>query len=118
MKFSPSRATTFQSFLLILPLLLLALLAQAHPYASGVTNSAGTIRYILNENADNVKVVFDSGSLTNDLGALSKGIQSFSLGLHTNFSIRVFKAGSGSVSQISVDATNNRFFGPRGAAVK
>src|SRR5437867_473893 len=100
-------------------LLLLGLVstAKAHPYASGLTNSAGTIRYILNEGADNVKVAFDNGSVTNDLGAQSRGVQSFSLGAHTNYSIIVFKGGSNSVSQISVDAANNSFFGPRGVAV-
>ena len=44
-------------------------------------------------------------------------MQSFGLGAHTNFSIIVTKAASGAVTQISVDATNNSFFGPRGVAV-
>jgi hypothetical protein len=89
----------------------------AHPYASGLTNSAGTIKFILNEAASDVTVAFDNGSVTNDLGALASGAQSFSLAGHSNFSIIVSKTGSGAVSQISMDATNNSFFGPRGVAV-
>src|SRR4051794_18359714 len=91
--------------------------AQAHPYASGLTNNAGTISYILNESADDVKVAFDNGTSTNSFGALAAGVQSFALGAHTNFSIIVTKAASGAVSQIGVDTTNNSFFGPRGVAV-
>ena len=113
----PGRTTVFQWMMAAPLVLFLTSSAKAHPYASGITNSAGTIRYILNEGADNVKVAFDNGSVTNDLGAQSRGLQSFSLGAHTNYSIIVFKAGSNSVSQISVDATNNSFYGPRGVAV-
>jgi hypothetical protein len=93
-------------------------IAKAHPYASGITNSAGTIKFILNESADNVKVRFDSGSVTNDLGALAQGVQSFSLGAHTNYQIVVSKVGSGTPSQLSVDSNNFvKFNSPRGVAV-
>ena len=91
--------------------------ARAHPYASGLTNNAGIISFILNEAANDVSVIFNSGAATNDLGALSSGVQSFSLAGYTNYSIVVTKTGSGSISQISVDATNNDFYGPRGIAV-
>src|SRR6476620_9960086 len=67
-------------------------IAKATPYSSGVTNNAGTVSFILNENADNVKVLFDNGSSTNDLGALTSGAQSFSLDVHTNYQIVVTKA--------------------------
>ena len=93
--------------------------AQAHPYASGVTVSGGTVQFYLNENADSVNVVFDNGtSATNNLGALTKGLQSFALGAHTNYSIIVTKVGSGVPLQTS--NTNDvfvNFFGPRGVAV-
>src|ERR1017187_9048807 len=93
--------------------------AQAHPYASGVTVSGGTVQFYLNENADSVNVVFDNGtSATNNLGALTKGLQSFALGADTNYSIIVTKVGSGVPSQTS--NTNDvfvNFFGPRGVAV-
>src|SRR5207249_5515815 len=113
----PARTISFRQSLVGLLLLTAVSAAEAHPYASGLTNAGGTIRYILNESASDVKVAFDNGSVTNVLGAESAGVQSFSLGAHTNFSIIVSKNGSGAVSQISVDATNNSFFGPRGVAV-
>src|SRR5258706_1891235 len=63
----------------------------AAPYASHVTNNAGTIQFILNENSDNAYVLFDSGSVSNNLGALTRGPQSFALGAHTNYAIGIFK---------------------------
>src|SRR5882724_49422 len=67
---------------------------QATPYASGITNNAGTVSYILNESADSVKVVFDGDGIgnTNDLGAMTKGVHSFSLGSHTSWQIEVKKS--------------------------
>ncbi len=82
-----------------------------------MTNSAGTIHYVLNEAADDVQVAFDDGSLTNDLGSQTVGVQSFSLGAHTNYSIMVSKHGSGTPNQISADGTFNDFYGPRGVGV-
>src|SRR4051812_7604548 len=104
--------------LLLLSLVILAskTSVQATPYASAVTNSAGTISFILNENPDSVKVLFDNGSSTNDLGALLKGPQSFTLDAHTNYQIVVSKVsapgyrngpGNGGVAtplQISTDS--------------
>ena len=101
-----------------------AFMAGAHPYASGITNNSGTIQYFLNENADNVTVVFDGGGIgnTNNLGALSRGAASFSLGGHVSYMIIVSKTGTGVPSLISpVPAagvnTNLDFNGPRGVAV-
>ncbi|HEX3626378.1 MAG TPA: hypothetical protein VH280_13240 [Verrucomicrobiae bacterium] len=82
-----------------------------------MTNVAGTIQFYLGEAADDVTVIFDNGAVTNDLGASLAGANSFALGVHTNYAIVVKKIGSGVVSQISVDATNNSFLGPRGIAV-
>jgi photosystem II stability/assembly factor-like uncharacterized protein len=97
---------------------LAALNAKAHPYASGVTNVAGRINFILNENAGDVKILFDNGTVTNDLGALSRGQQPFNLSPHTNFSIVVSNAGSGVFAQTSVDSNALvSFLGPRGVAV-
>lgn len=90
---------------------------KATPYACEVTNVAGNVQFYLGESADDVKVIFDDGALTNDLGALSAGPNSFAVGSHTNYAIVVSKTGSGIWHQISVDATNNSFFGPRGIAV-
>ena len=100
-----------------LAFLLAPIMVHATPYASGITNNSGTIQYILNETATDVKVYFDNNTVSNDFGALTAGLNSFSLGVHTNFSIVVSKIGAGTPSQISVDTTNNSFFGPRGVAV-
>jgi hypothetical protein len=114
--FRPSRNSL--GFAAALSALLCCSLAQAHPYASGITNNSGTIQFILNENADDVKVAFDNQSLTNDLGALNKGTQSFALGTHTNFAIMVTKVGAGSPSLISADTNVFVQFGtPRGVLV-
>ena len=86
-------------------------------YASGVANNAGQIQYRLNAPAGAVQVAFDNGSAVTNLGSQSAGLQSFSLGSHTNYSIVVSSRGSGSPMQISVDSTLNDFYGPRGVAV-
>jgi hypothetical protein len=91
----------------------------ANPYASGVTNKSGIISWVLNESATDVKIIFDNGKTTNDLGSSPVvGTNAFNAGSHTNFAIVVYKAGSGALAQISSDANvNNNFYGPRGVAV-
>jgi len=93
--------------------------AEAHPYASGVTNSSGLISWVLNETATDVKVAFDNGTATVDYGpGLATGGHTFALGSHTNFSIVVYKVGANALTQISSDANPyNCFHGPRGVAV-
>src|SRR5262245_46675848 len=71
---------------------LMSPVARAVPYASGVSNNAGTVSFILNESADNVTVVFDGGASSADLGALSAGKHSFPLGAATSFSIEARKS--------------------------
>ncbi|HTV39374.1 MAG TPA: hypothetical protein VMF08_02255 [Candidatus Sulfotelmatobacter sp.] len=90
---------------------------KATPYACEVTNNNGTIQFYLGEAADSVTVNFDNDTVTTNLGALPAGKNSFALNSHTNFAIVVSKNGSGMWHQISVDATNNSFYGPRGIAV-
>jgi hypothetical protein len=63
--------------------------SQASPYASAVTNDSGTVSFILNESADNVKVIF--GATTNDVGALAAGSHSFSLGAVDPVKVQVTK---------------------------
>jgi hypothetical protein len=98
----------------------------ARPYASSLTNNAGSISFRLNESADSVKVV--SGGVTNDLGALAAGLHTFALGISGVYQIEVFKAAEagyataigpnrGAVSQIGADIARTRFFAPRGLAV-
>ena len=90
----------------------------AIPYASGITNSAGIIQFILNDIADDVTVVFDNSTVTNALGALAKGLHSFALGAHTNYAIRVARSTPPGWSQTSAD-TNQfcEYPSPRGVAV-
>jgi hypothetical protein len=91
----------------------------AHPYASGVTNKSGTVSWVLNERATDTQIIFDNGTLTNDLGAApAAGTNTFSLAGHTNFSIVVYKIGSNAINQISSDANiHNSFGAPEGVAV-
>lgn len=93
---------------------------RATPYASGITTDSGTVSFILNEAADNVKVIFDGGGAgnTNDLGALPKGPASFSLGSHTSWAIHVTKSSALVWTQISDDANlYYQFYQPRSMAV-
>src|ERR1051325_11103165 len=91
--------------------------AQAHPYASAVTNDSGTIRFILNEAGGTVAVTFEDSS-TLALGVLGKGPQSFSLGAHTSYAISVNKVGAGSPTLISTDTSQFSVWNsPRGVAV-
>src|SRR6266542_6082140 len=105
MKYSSVASRTVRTLALALGVAALSTtVVQAHPSASGVTNAGGTIQFVLNENAFNVGVTFDNNTVSNNLGALNKGSQSFALGIHTNFSIYVFNVGSGTPTQISSDA--------------
>ncbi len=94
--------------------------AKAIPYASGISNVSGTISFVLNESADNVKVIYDGGGAgnTNDLGALTKGKQSFALGSHSSWEIQVSKSATPAWTKISAD-TNvwAQFYSPSGVAV-
>ena len=116
-------------FSLLAALVLLWPLATlAVPYASGLSNRNGSVSFRLNEAADNVEVVSGGGAVTNDLGALPAGLNSFALGITGTFQVVVFKAGPagfltpiepnrGAVLQISPDTPATRFFSPRGVAV-
>ena len=85
---------------------LLPSISRATPYASGLTNSGGTISFFLNEDADNVKVIFNGGASTNDLGAKTRGKYSFSLGANTSYKIEVSKtSGAGYRSGSGTNAT-------------
>jgi len=91
---------------------------RAVPYASGISNNAGTVSFILNESADSVRVTLDPGGTVLDLGALAKGTHSFSLGAATSFQIAVRKIAALDWALIS-DDTNTllQFNAPRGVAV-
>jgi len=113
---NPSSTIKLVRRLSIAGLSILAASAHAVPYASGITNNAGNISFVLNEPADNVKIIFDGGGPgnTNDLGALPKGVANFALGIHTSWQIHVTKSTAQVWTRISGD-TNvpNQFFSPR-----
>jgi hypothetical protein len=100
--------------LLTVGLLLIASPTGATPYASGVTNEAGTVSFVLNEPADNVKIVFNGPSSTLDLGALSRGAHAFAHSGATSFQIEVTKSAPPVWTRISDDDTNAllQFFAP------
>ena len=49
-------------------------MAKATPYASCLTNTGTSIVFRLNEAADNVKLVYNSDTVTNDLGGASEAL--------------------------------------------
>jgi hypothetical protein len=112
MKPTPSPTRRLTAGCLGLGLLGLAVAAQARPYASSLTNDAGVISFRLNAPADNVKVIWNGGATTNNLGTLPKGLTTTAnLGVTGPFKIEVAHAsGPGYlqsvVNQISDDANN------------
>jgi len=124
MKKLPPPARLLAAGCLSLGLLALATTAHARPYATSLTNNAGVISFRLNESADSVKVIWNGGTTTNDLGALPKGLTvTANLGVTGAYKIQVAKAGGagyqqGVVNQISED-TNNfvKFTNQRGIAI-
>ncbi|MDB6124185.1 MAG: Calx-beta domain protein [Pedosphaera sp.] len=108
-----------QGLAALLTCALLASTAKAVPYASGITDNGGTVSYILNEDAQNVKIALTGGvAVTNDLGALTKGVHTFSMGGNTAYRIIVTKSAPAAWNLISDDLNPlMRFFGPRGLAV-
>jgi hypothetical protein len=105
-------------FVVALAVLSHAHFARATPYASGLTNNGGLVTYTLNENADNVKILFNNGSSTNDTGGQVKGNHSFLLNGATNYQIVVSKSTPLGWTQISADANVlNQIYSGRGLAV-
>ena len=97
-----------------------ATVAVAHPYATALTNNAGTVSFRLNEAADNVKVIGNGGrSPMTWARSLAKGLTVTNLtasGLTGGvFSVVVTKAGSGRRTLISdpADDEQHLFYGPR-----
>lgn len=100
-----------------------ASVALARPYATSLTNSGGVISFRLNADADNVKIIYNGGAVTNDLGALPRGLNTVNLSITGDYQIQVTKASGpgypqGVVNQISND-TNVfvRFANQRGLAI-
>ena len=112
---------TLRGWVIVLAVLALSgSVARGVPYASCITNNAGTVSYYLNEAATNVNIIFDGGGPdnTNTLGITSKGLHSFSLAGHTTFQIEVKQVAPVGWTLIS-DDTNPycEYASPRGVAV-
>lgn len=91
--------------------------ALAVPYASGVSESGGTVSFILNEDADSVTIK-RQGQADENLGSLLKGTQSFSLNGAASYEIVVNKSTPSGYTQISDDLdVGSNFFSPRGVAI-
>ena len=78
---------------------------KATPYASEVTNNAGTIQFYLNESGGNVTVTYEDGSTNENFNGITTGTNlaagPYSFGLldnsinHTSYTISVYKVGTG-----------------------
>jgi hypothetical protein len=90
--------------------------AKASPYASGVTNDSGTIRFVMNEAGADVTVIFEDAT-TFAMGVLPKGATNFALGSHSSYQIKCTKVGNGTPALISSDTFSNSIWAnPRGVA--
>jgi hypothetical protein len=97
--------------------------AMATPYATAITNTGTVITFRLNESADSVKIIYNGGASTNDLGARAAGLQTVNIAITGAFQIEVNKTPgngylNGVLTQISSDSNPlMRFNAPRGVAV-
>ena len=120
MKNPLAQAIPFLRFLALgLAVLLTGTVAQANPFASGITNNNGTIQFYLNEGNAFITVVYEDGTTNATLNGTAvtatAGLKSFSLGAHTSFQIICAKQGNGTPFQISADGGPFSPFGaPRG----
>jgi len=87
---------------------------KATPYATCLTNTGSSIIFRLNEAADNVKIVYNGDTVTNDLGPVAAGLTNVPLAITGTYKIIVSKQGSGAISQIGASIPFNV---PRGVAV-
>ena len=77
--------------------------ATATPYATCLTNTAGTVSFRLNEAADTVKIIWNGGANVTNLAARARGLTVTNLGVVTSpFQVQVIKTGNGTI------ATNNQ----------
>ena len=86
----------------------------ATPYATCLTNNAGTVSFRLNEAADTVKVFWNGGAAVTNLGARPKGLTVTNLLVVTSpFQVQVIKTGSQAIGTNTPAAFNS----PRAVAV-
>ena len=105
--------------------LLWPLLSQATPYASSVTNNAGTIQFYLNESNATVVVTYEDGSTNASFDGIDTGTNlpagkySFLLNspTHSSYAITVTKVGSGTPGLIKSTPLSGSIINPRGIDV-
>jgi MYXO-CTERM domain-containing protein len=91
--------------------------AMATPYASGITDlGGGMYSFILNQDASSV-VIDRWGDSSLDLGALTRGTYSFSVGSGTGFDIAVGSSAAAGWSQYIPDDTLTSFYSPCGVSI-
>jgi hypothetical protein len=87
--------------------------AKATPYASCITNNAGSIQFYLNESNATICVTYEDGSTNASFDGINtgtnqlKGLKSFTLGSHSSYTITVTKNGSGSSLLLATYPINN-----------
>ena len=101
----------------VLLLLASAPCVQATPYATSLTNNAGTVSFRLNEAADQVTIIGNGGTLSTNLGPKSAGLTVTNLsakGLTAGtIQVVVRKTGLNAITGIATNFMNS----PRGLAV-
>lgn len=92
--------------------------ARATPYATSLTNNAGTVSFRLNEAADAVFIIGNAGTLVTNIGPRSAGLTVTNLAAKglTNgiFQVDVRKSGSNVIAQVGATISANS---PRGVDV-
>ncbi len=122
MKKNHHNRTTTRGLILALALAGLSTrVATAHPYATCLTNNAGTVSFRLNEAADTVRIIWNGGANSFTLGAVAPGLTVTNVGAVTSpFKVEVFKVGSGTPSYIlptAATTNNTQFYGPRAISI-
>ena len=106
-----------QTVAVLMVLGLASSVALATPYASGVANlGGGMYSFVLNQDADSV-VVDRWGDTSLNLGALTRGTHTFSVGSGTGFDIGVGSSAAVGWSQYIPDDTLTSFYSPVGVSI-
>ena len=91
-----------------------ASVAMGVPFASGVEQNGTDLTFVLNEDANQVKLVLDGTTV--DLGALARGSHTVPVGAATSWQIKASKSSAAGWSQMFPDSTNTSYYVPLGVA--
>jgi len=111
---------TFRGLVLALAVTALAsFVAQAVPYASGITRNGDTVSFILNQPAAGITVLRDGANpVTPAIDATTKGVKSFDMTGYTTYSIIVTGNTAKGWIQFSEDTfVRSKYYSPRGVEV-